>query len=100
MSPRMVTKRLQTNCQARRTDQQPPDQLPTLSLYGERGLRTVLHAVKCPNSTKGLRVGEQKRGKHKTIIPEKYTHLQTKLIFTQDSTESLVYDILRLNMQH
>ncbi|KER31102.1 hypothetical protein T265_02557 [Opisthorchis viverrini] len=29
MSPRMVTKRLQTNCQARRTDQQPPDQSPT-----------------------------------------------------------------------
>ncbi|KER33396.1 hypothetical protein T265_00712 [Opisthorchis viverrini] len=29
MSPPMVTKRLQTNCQARRTDQQPPDQLPT-----------------------------------------------------------------------
>ncbi|KAG5451497.1 hypothetical protein CSKR_107076 [Clonorchis sinensis] len=31
MSPRMVTKRLQLNCQARRTDQQPPDQLPTIS---------------------------------------------------------------------
>ncbi|KER30306.1 hypothetical protein T265_03253 [Opisthorchis viverrini] len=28
MSPRMVTKRLQANCQARRTDQQPPDQQP------------------------------------------------------------------------
>ncbi|KER21315.1 hypothetical protein T265_15121, partial [Opisthorchis viverrini] len=28
MSPRMVTKRLQINCQARQTDQQPPDQLP------------------------------------------------------------------------
>ncbi|KER22833.1 hypothetical protein T265_09143 [Opisthorchis viverrini] len=32
MSLRMVTKRLQINCQARRTDQQPPDQLPTLLL--------------------------------------------------------------------
>ncbi|KER25226.1 hypothetical protein T265_07267 [Opisthorchis viverrini] len=29
MSPRMVTKRLQINCHARRTDQQPRDQLPT-----------------------------------------------------------------------
>ncbi|TGZ69107.1 hypothetical protein CRM22_003907 [Opisthorchis felineus] len=29
MSPRMVTKRLQANCQARRTDQQPPDQQPS-----------------------------------------------------------------------
>ncbi|GAA55104.1 hypothetical protein CLF_106856 [Clonorchis sinensis] len=28
MSPRMVTKRLRANCQARRTDQQPPDQQP------------------------------------------------------------------------
>ncbi|KER19484.1 hypothetical protein T265_11758 [Opisthorchis viverrini] len=28
MSPRMVTKRLQANCQARRTNQQPPDQQP------------------------------------------------------------------------
>ncbi|KER22770.1 hypothetical protein T265_09213 [Opisthorchis viverrini] len=28
MSPRMVTKRLRINCQARRTDQQPPDRLP------------------------------------------------------------------------
>ncbi|KAG5442838.1 hypothetical protein CSKR_202660 [Clonorchis sinensis] len=29
MFPRMVTKRLQVDCQARRTDQQPPDQIPT-----------------------------------------------------------------------
>ncbi|KAG5450019.1 hypothetical protein CSKR_103252, partial [Clonorchis sinensis] len=28
MSPRMVTKRLQVNCQARRTDQQTPDKQP------------------------------------------------------------------------
>ncbi|KER23685.1 hypothetical protein T265_08492 [Opisthorchis viverrini] len=28
MSPRMVAKRLQANCQARRTDRQPPDQQP------------------------------------------------------------------------
>ncbi|KER23437.1 hypothetical protein T265_08658 [Opisthorchis viverrini] len=28
MYPRMVTKRLQANCQARRTDQQPPDKQP------------------------------------------------------------------------
>ncbi|KER28496.1 hypothetical protein T265_04717 [Opisthorchis viverrini] len=29
VSPRMVTKRLQSNRHARRTDQQPPDQFPT-----------------------------------------------------------------------
>ncbi|KER29214.1 hypothetical protein T265_04142 [Opisthorchis viverrini] len=31
---------------------------------------------------------------------EKYTHLQIPLVFTRDSTESLVYDILRLNVLH
>ncbi|KER21054.1 hypothetical protein T265_15176, partial [Opisthorchis viverrini] len=30
MSPRMVTKRLQANCQARRTDQRPPEQQPIM----------------------------------------------------------------------
>ncbi|KER20673.1 LOW QUALITY PROTEIN: hypothetical protein T265_15260 [Opisthorchis viverrini] len=31
---------------------------------------------------------------------EKYTHLQINLVFTTDSTESLVYDILQLNVMH
>ncbi|KER28975.1 hypothetical protein T265_04273 [Opisthorchis viverrini] len=31
MSPRLVTKRLQVTCEARRTDQQPPDQQPVLA---------------------------------------------------------------------
>ncbi|KER34037.1 hypothetical protein T265_00222 [Opisthorchis viverrini] len=31
---------------------------------------------------------------------EKYTHLQIKRVFTGDSTEPLVYDILQLNMLH
>ncbi|GAA57833.1 hypothetical protein CLF_113253 [Clonorchis sinensis] len=35
MSPRMVTKRLQDNCQARRTDQQPSDQQPLISAQYE-----------------------------------------------------------------
>ncbi|KER21735.1 hypothetical protein T265_15022, partial [Opisthorchis viverrini] len=37
------------------------------------------------------------------VIPhvfEKYTHLQINLVFTRDSTESLVYDILQLNVLH
>ncbi|KER32501.1 hypothetical protein T265_01381 [Opisthorchis viverrini] len=39
MSPRMVTKRLQTNGQALRTDQQPPDQLPTVICIPTYSLR-------------------------------------------------------------
>ncbi|KER21877.1 hypothetical protein T265_09907 [Opisthorchis viverrini] len=31
---------------------------------------------------------------------EKYTHLQISLVFTRDSTESLVYDVLQLNALH
>ncbi|KER26068.1 hypothetical protein T265_14073, partial [Opisthorchis viverrini] len=31
---------------------------------------------------------------------EKYTHLQINLVFTRDSAESLVYDILQLNVLH
>ncbi|KER33384.1 hypothetical protein T265_00704 [Opisthorchis viverrini] len=31
---------------------------------------------------------------------EKYTHLQINLVFTKDSIESLVYDILKLNVLH
>ncbi|KER27495.1 hypothetical protein T265_13779, partial [Opisthorchis viverrini] len=31
---------------------------------------------------------------------EKYTHLQINLVFKKDSTESLVYDILQLNVLH
>ncbi|KER20725.1 hypothetical protein T265_10779 [Opisthorchis viverrini] len=31
-------------------------------------------------------------------ISEKYTHLQINLVFTRDSTESLVYDILQLKV--
>ncbi|KER21648.1 hypothetical protein T265_10070 [Opisthorchis viverrini] len=31
---------------------------------------------------------------------EKYTHSQITLIFTRDSTESLVYDVLQLNVLH
>ncbi|KER33609.1 hypothetical protein T265_12568, partial [Opisthorchis viverrini] len=31
---------------------------------------------------------------------QKYTHLQINVIFTRDSTESLVYDILQLNVLH
>ncbi|KAG5453631.1 hypothetical protein CSKR_111584 [Clonorchis sinensis] len=30
----------------------------------------------------------------------KYTHLQINLIFTTDSSESLVYDVLQLNVLH
>ncbi|KER28976.1 hypothetical protein T265_04272 [Opisthorchis viverrini] len=33
MSLRMVTKRLQVNCQARRTDQQPPLNSPELPIF-------------------------------------------------------------------
>ncbi|KER30273.1 hypothetical protein T265_03227 [Opisthorchis viverrini] len=32
------------------------------------------------------------------IVLEKYTHLQITLIFTRNSTESLVYDVLQLNV--
>ncbi|KER31349.1 hypothetical protein T265_13000, partial [Opisthorchis viverrini] len=31
---------------------------------------------------------------------DKYTHLQINLVFTRDSTESLAYDILQLNVLH
>ncbi|KER27434.1 hypothetical protein T265_13801, partial [Opisthorchis viverrini] len=31
---------------------------------------------------------------------EKYTHLQINLVFTRDSTESLIYDVLQLNVLH
>ncbi|KAG5452085.1 hypothetical protein CSKR_111127, partial [Clonorchis sinensis] len=31
---------------------------------------------------------------------DKYTHLQINLVFTGDSTESLVYDVLQLNVLH
>ncbi|KER29428.1 hypothetical protein T265_03993 [Opisthorchis viverrini] len=31
---------------------------------------------------------------------EKYTHLQVNLVFTRDPTESLVYDVLRVNVLH
>ncbi|KER32068.1 hypothetical protein T265_01842 [Opisthorchis viverrini] len=34
------------------------------------------------------------------FIYEKYAHLQITLVFTSDSTESLVYDILQLNVLH
>ncbi|KER20104.1 LOW QUALITY PROTEIN: hypothetical protein T265_15393 [Opisthorchis viverrini] len=34
------------------------------------------------------------------VVIEKYTHLQIKLVFTRDSTESLAYDILQLNVLH
>ncbi|KER27107.1 hypothetical protein T265_05799 [Opisthorchis viverrini] len=40
MSPRMVTKRWQANCQARRTDQQPPDQQPIDCRLPDRQLTT------------------------------------------------------------
>ncbi|GAA50262.1 hypothetical protein CLF_104301 [Clonorchis sinensis] len=40
MSPRMVTKRLQANCQARRTDQQPPDQQPMIDEFGQLELHS------------------------------------------------------------
>ncbi|KER20871.1 hypothetical protein T265_10660 [Opisthorchis viverrini] len=33
-------------------------------------------------------------------LSEKYTHLQINLVFTTDSNESLVYDILDMNMLH
>ncbi|KER32582.1 hypothetical protein T265_01452 [Opisthorchis viverrini] len=33
-------------------------------------------------------------------VCEKYTNLQIDLVFTRDSTESLVYDILQLNVLH
>ncbi|KAG5452382.1 hypothetical protein CSKR_100807 [Clonorchis sinensis] len=35
---------------------------------------------------------------HSTL--EKYTHLQINLVFTGDSRESLVYDVLQLNVLH
>ncbi|KER24340.1 hypothetical protein T265_07979 [Opisthorchis viverrini] len=31
---------------------------------------------------------------------DKYTHLQIDLVFTRDSTESLVYDVLQMNVLH
>ncbi|KER33728.1 hypothetical protein T265_00416 [Opisthorchis viverrini] len=31
---------------------------------------------------------------------DQYTHLQINLVFTRDLTESLVYDILQLNVLH
>ncbi|KAG5452798.1 hypothetical protein CSKR_110835 [Clonorchis sinensis] len=37
MSPRLGTKRLQANCQARRTDQLPPDQPPVKQEVGGNG---------------------------------------------------------------
>ncbi|KAG5450474.1 hypothetical protein CSKR_103768 [Clonorchis sinensis] len=37
---------------------------------------------------------------NKVILFDKYTHLQINLVFTEDSAESLVYDILQLNVLH
>ncbi|GAA52945.1 hypothetical protein CLF_109163 [Clonorchis sinensis] len=48
MSPRMVTKRLQINCQARRTDQQPPDQMPNIVVEtAQSGVLVKLDAYPC-----------------------------------------------------
>ncbi|KAG5452807.1 hypothetical protein CSKR_110824 [Clonorchis sinensis] len=43
MSPRLGTKRLQANCQARRTDQLPSDQPPVKKLKRNLGNHTHLH---------------------------------------------------------
>ncbi|KER27001.1 hypothetical protein T265_13887, partial [Opisthorchis viverrini] len=44
-------------------------------------------------------VGSTPRKKLEVIF-EKYTHLQINLVFTGDSIESLVYDVLQLNVLH
>ncbi|KER24108.1 hypothetical protein T265_08150 [Opisthorchis viverrini] len=44
--------------------------------------------------------GASRRDLRMAVVIEKYTHLQINLVFTNDSTESLVYNILQLNVLH